>query len=158
MTTAMRPRQDLDSPLRDLGSPGRNLGSPGRLGRRPVVEVMTLPAPILADNVPLIEAAAAMVRLGVHCAAVVDRRGRCLGVLDDRTAVSTWSADRTTRRTVASALSATPAVIAASAVISQAAQLMRTAGVDALAITDQRDRPVGVLTKSDLIALLSESG
>jgi CBS domain-containing protein len=138
----------------------RHLGSQGRLGRRPIVEVMTAPAPILSDDVPLVEAAATMVRLGVHHAAVVDRHGRCLGVLDDQMAVSRWSADRssTARQTVACALPAIPAIIAANAVVSQAAQLMRTARVDALAVTDQRDRPVGVLTRSDLIALLSESG
>jgi CBS domain-containing protein len=138
----------------------RDLGTQGRLSRRPIVEVMTVPAPILADNVPLGEAAATMVRLGVHHAAVVDRHGRCLGVLDDQTAVSRWGTDRPSkaRQTVASALPAIPAIIASNAVVSQAAQLMLTAGVDALAVTDQRDRPVGVLAKSDLIALLAESG
>jgi CBS domain-containing protein len=139
---------------------GRDLGTQGRLSRRPIVEVMTVPAPIVADNVPLVEAAATMVRLGVHHAAVVDRHGQCLGILDDRTAVSTWSTERSSmaRQTVASALSAIPAIIAANAVVSQAAQLMLTSRVDALAVTDQRDRPVGVLTKSQLIALLTESG
>ncbi len=43
----------------------RDQGSQGRLSRRPIVEVMTAPAPIIADNVPLVEAIATMVRLGV---------------------------------------------------------------------------------------------
>ncbi len=137
----------------------RDLGSQGRLSRRPIAEVMTVPAPIIADNVPLVEAIATMVRLGVSHAAVVDRRGRCTGVLCDRAAISRWSTDRTitSRHTVASVLPAIPAVISASAVVMQTARFMLAAGVDGLAVADPLGRPVGVVTQSDLIALLSES-
>jgi CBS domain-containing protein len=136
----------------------RDLRSPGRLNRRPVVEVMTVPAPVISDNVPLAEAVADMVRLDVRHAAVIDRRGRCIGVLCDRVAVSRWAADRSPRplQTVASALPAIPAIIAANTVVLQAARLMRSVGVDALAVVDPQGRPVGVVTDSDLIALLSE--
>jgi CBS domain-containing protein len=139
--------------------PGRDLGSPGRLNRRPIVEVMTVPAPIIADNVPLVDAIASMLRLGVRHAAVVDKHGRCLGVLDERAAACRWSIDRmiTPRHAVASVLAAVPAVIPANAVVMQAARFMLTAGVDGLAVIDARGRPVGIVAESDLIALLSES-
>lgn len=138
---------------------GRDLGSPGRLNRRPIAEVMTVPAPIIADNAPLIDSIASMVSLGVRHAAVVDKHGRCIGVLDERAAACRWSADHgiTARHSVASALPPVPAVISANAVVMQAARFMLAAGVDGLAVVDTLGRPVGIVAKSDLIALLSES-
>lgn len=128
----------------------------GRLSRQQVSTVMR-PAVIVPDEALLHEALAEMVRRGVHHAAAVDREGRCLGVLDDRSAVQSWAAATSPLhcQTVRSLLAGIPAVICTPAVIGQVAELMAKIGVAAVAVADHQGHPVGIITGADLVALLT---
>ncbi len=132
-------------------------GKPGRLATRPVTEVMSSPVLSVEVDVPLGDALEAMVRTGRRHLAAVDGAGRCLGVVSDRAVAAVWANDHTalSRLTVAATLDADPAVAGADVLVVDAARLMRARGVDAVVITDADARPVGIITGSDLIALLA---
>lgn len=118
---------------------------------------MGKPAPIVSARSPLHEALAMMIYQGIRHLAVVDDKGRCVGVLSSRAASTGWvlGGSTTSRRNVASALDAQPAIIPTRSVVSQAAQLMRTTGVDAIAVADPEGHPVGIVTAANLVALLT---
>jgi CBS domain-containing protein len=88
---------------------------------------------------------------------VVDGAGRCVGVLADRAVAAAWAHDpgALARVPVAAGLDPDPAVVDSDARVGDAARLMRTAGVDAVVVVDPAGLPVGIVTGSDLIALLA---
>ncbi|GAA1359535.1 CBS domain-containing protein [Catellatospora chokoriensis] len=135
------------------GRPDRAAG----LAWRQISEVMSAPPHCVATSTTLGDALAVMVRDGLRHLVVTDEGGRCVGVLADRSVVAAWAAEPTTLsyRRVSSVLDRTPAVVATGAAVVDAARLMRTACVDAVAVVDTRGVAVGVVTGSDLVALLA---
>lgn len=127
------------------------------LAWRPVSEVMSRPACCVRTSTTLGDALAVMVRERLRHLVVTDEGGRCVGVLADRAVVAAWAAEPAalSYRRVSSVLDRTPAVVAADAAVVDAARLMRTACVDAVAVVDARGMAVGVVTGSDLVALLA---
>ncbi|MEV4416048.1 CBS domain-containing protein [Catellatospora sp. NPDC049609] len=138
-----------------IGTPERDR-APGLAWRR-ISEVMTSPVRHVETSTTLGEALAEMVRDGLRHLVVTDEGGRCVGVLADRCVVAAWAAEPAslTYRRVSSVLDRTPAVVAADAAVMDAARLMRTECVDAVAVVDARGVAVGVVTGSDLVALLA---
>ncbi|MFB9236545.1 HPP family protein [Plantactinospora siamensis] len=124
---------------------------------RGVTEVMSTPVLTVRSGLLLGEALHAMVRGGRRHLVVVDDTERCVGVLADRTVAAVWAYDPSAlaRRVVGSVLEAAPPVLAADQRLVDAARLMRTAGVDAVAVVDAAGRPVGVVTGGDLVAVLA---
>ncbi|SCF03596.1 CBS domain-containing protein [Micromonospora coriariae] len=132
-------------------------GGPGRLATRPVTEVMSSPVFSVDVDILLGDALEALVRTGRRHLVAVDGAGRCLGVLADRAVAAAWAHDHAalSRLTVAAALDPDPATVSTDARVIDAARLMRAGGIDAVAIVDADGRPVGIVTGSDLIALLA---
>ncbi|MFC7546708.1 HPP family protein [Plantactinospora sp. GCM10030261] len=124
---------------------------------QPVIEVMSAPVRTIPADLALGEALRRMLQAGCRHLVVVDRAGRCLGVLADRTIAAAWAYDPTvlSRRAAGTVLDLEPATLDRYARVLDAARLMRTAGVDAVAMVDDDGRPVGILTGGDLIALLA---
>jgi CBS domain-containing protein len=89
---------------------------------------------------------------------VIDETGRCVGVLSDRAIAAAWASDFNALavRAVASALEPEPATISALDEVIDAAIMMRAHGIDAVAVTDAEGRPVGIVTGSDLVAMLAK--
>ncbi|WP_203998347.1 CBS domain-containing protein [Micromonospora lutea] len=116
-------------------------------------------SPVLSVSVDtrLGDALEAMVRTGRRHLVVVDTAGRCAGVLADRAVAAAWAHDHAalTRLTVAQALDPDPAVVNSHAKVVDAARLMRARGVDAVAVLNPDGLPMGIVTGSDLIALLA---
>lgn len=126
------------------------------LAGRPIREVMT-PVPVCIRSGTLLgDALAEMAGASLRHLVVVDDAGRCAGVLNDRCIVAAWAADpgALACQRVSSLLEAHAAVID-DATVTDAARLMRTAAVDAVAVVDSRCVPVGIVTGSDLVALLA---
>ncbi|GAA1636859.1 HPP family protein [Catellatospora bangladeshensis] len=124
--------------------------------RRPVAEVMSSPALAAPSSVPLDHALQQMLVGGFRHLAIVDEQGRCIGVLAAR-AIAAASAGRHVlgELTAAEVLDHEAAVLDSRAVVVDAARLMRSAAVDAVALVDDTGCPVGMLTSSDLIKLIA---
>jgi CBS domain-containing protein len=136
----------------------RDTGSHARLARQPIVKVMTRPPVVVSDRELLDDALVRMINSGLRHLVVVDETGRCAGVLSDRAITAVWATDFNALavRTVASALGPEPATISVLDEVIDAAMLMRATGIDAVAVTDTEGRPVGIVTGSDLVALLAK--
>ena len=131
-------------------------GAPA-LSARAVRQVMSAPAICVAADATLGDALRAMVRGKRRHLVVVDSDGTCRGILADRTIVAVWARrpEALDTDTVASALAPGVAMVDERATVAAAARLMRADGVDAVAVLDADHRPVGIVTGSDLVALLA---
>jgi CBS domain-containing protein len=125
--------------------------------RRPVTDVMSSPVDAVSQDMLLGDALRMMVRQRRRHLAVLDHDGGCVGVLADRAIAAAWANDPASLSTspVRSAVPAVPTVIGPSAKVMDVARLMGTTGVDAVAVVDTEDRPVGIVTGTDLVALLT---
>lgn len=130
---------------------------PARLALRPIAEVMSRPPAKVSLDAALEEALSRMIRTGLRHLVVVDRDGKCAGVLSDRSIAAAWAGDYAalSSRTVAAAMDHEPATVSVHDAVVDAAKLMRSSGVDAVAVVDDNGWPVGVITGSDLVALLA---
>ena len=124
---------------------------------RPVTRAMTSPAVAIAATARLGTALTALTRTSLRHLAVVDEQGRCLGVVADRAIAAAWAADPSTLECVpvAAVLEPRSAVVGDDATVGEVARVMYTDGVDAVAVIDRSGRPIGVVTGSDLIALMA---
>ncbi len=136
----------------------RQTGSQNRPARKHIVDVMSKPPVVVSDRELLDDALVKMIGAGLRHLVVVDDTGRCVGVLSDRAITAVWATDFNALavRSVASALEGEPATMSVLNEVVDAALLMRAQGVDALAVTDTEGRPVGIVTGSDLVALLAK--
>jgi CBS domain-containing protein len=135
----------------------RETGSQTRPARKHIINVMSKPPIVVSGRELLDDALVKMISAGVRHLVVVDEAGRCVGVLSDRAITAVWATDFNALavRNVASALDGEPATISVLNEVIDAAILMRAQGVDALAVTDTEGRPLGIVTGSDLVALLA---
>lgn len=132
--------------------PGR-----ARLAQRPIREVMTKnPICVTGDDL-LEEALTCMIRTGLRHLVVSGEGGRCVGILSDRSIAAAWASDYAVlaHNRVRSAIDLLPAVVSVAGTVADAARLMQTTGVDAVAVIDEAGAAVGVITGSDLVALLA---
>lgn len=136
----------------------RENGGQVRLARRSIGSVMSQPPVGVSIHCSLDEALIKMISTGLRHLVVVDDSGRCAGILSDRAIASAWATDygALTRLTVATVLDAVPATVDCRGVVVDAAAMMRDFGVDAVAVVDADGAPVGVVTGSDLVALLAK--
>ncbi|BCB89765.1 CBS domain-containing protein [Phytohabitans suffuscus] len=129
----------------------------GELAARAVADVMSAPvASVTADTV-LGDALRMMVRLRRRHLVVVDGEGRCVGVLADRTIAAEWARNPASlsARAVGSTLAEPPAVVGRRAKVLDVARFMRASGTDAVAVADADGQPLGIVTGTDLVALLA---
>jgi CBS domain-containing protein len=129
----------------------------GRMARQPVTEAMSGPIYTVPVDVPLGDALAAMVRTGRRHLVAVDPAGRCVGVLADRAVAAAWAHDHAALacQPVGSVLDDRPPLLGATARVIDAARLMRAEHVDAIVVVDEDRRPIGIVTGSDVVALLA---
>ena len=127
------------------------------LARRPVTDVMSSPVTSVPDDLLLGDALRAMVRLRHRHLVAVDHTGRCVGVLVDRAIAAAWADDPTSLsvRRVRAALPPEPVLVGERARVLDVARLMHATGVDAAVVVDAELRPVGIVTGTDLVALLA---
>ena len=125
----------------------------------PVVEVMNHPVYTVAEDVVLTDVLTAMIRTGRRHLAVVDPQGRCLGVVGDRAVAAAWAADPGAMGyvTVRRILDHRPSVVGTEARVQEVARAMFVDRVDAVAVIDRRGCPAGMVTGSDLIALMAKA-
>lgn len=135
----------------------RDPGGHMRLARRPIAQVMSKPVVAISAGALLDDALVKMIGTGLRHLAVVNDQGHCVGVLSDRAIAAAWAVDygSLSHRTVASVLDPQPATIDVDRAVVDAARLMHTAAVDAVAVVDSEGKPVGVVTGSDLVSLLA---
>ncbi|BCJ75205.1 hypothetical protein CS0771_47490 [Catellatospora sp. IY07-71] len=124
--------------------------------RRPVTEVMSSPVLAAPSSVTLDEALQQMLTGGFRHLAIVDEQGCCVGVLAARAVAAAAAGHRSLAElTAAEVLDHEAAVLDSHAVVVDAARLMRSTAVDAVALVDDSGHPVGMLTSSDLIRLIA---
>src|SRR6185369_7146517 len=124
---------------------------------RAATGIMSSPAIAILGSARLGSALTALTRTGLRHLVVVDERGRCVGVVADRTIAAAWAADPMALEcvTVAAMLEPRPAVVGEDASVGEVARVMHTDGVDAVAVIDRGGRPIGLVTGGDLIALMA---
>lgn len=127
------------------------------LPSRPVRRIMSTPPVCVAAGATLGDALRAMVRGQRRHLVVIAGDGTCRGVVADRTIVAAWAHGPAAldAATVESTLEPRAAIVDEQASVATAARLMRSAGVDAVAVVDANLRPVGIVTGSDIVALLA---
>ncbi len=124
--------------------------------RRPVTEVMSSPVLAARLSITLDEALQQMLAGRFRHLAIVEDHGRCVGVLAARAIAAASAGKRSLAElTAAEVLDHEAAVLDSHAVVMDAARLMRSTAVDAVALVDDSDHPVGMLTSSDLIRLIA---
>jgi predicted transcriptional regulator len=125
----------------------------------PVAEVMNHPVYSVAEDVVLADVLTAMVRTGRRHLAVVDRHGRCLGVVGDRAVAAAWAADPGAMGyvTVRRILDRRPSVVGTDARVHEVARAMFVDRVDAVVVIDRHGCPAGMVTGGDLIALMAKA-
>jgi CBS domain-containing protein len=130
---------------------------PDPLASRPANLVMTSPVVCVTADMPLGAALRTMVNAGSRHLVVVDRDGRCLGVLADRAVAAAWAYNPAAldATTVGLVLDRDAALVGESTQLAAVASRMRSAGIDAVAVVDTDRHPVGIVTGSDLVALLA---
>jgi CBS domain-containing protein len=130
---------------------------PSTLASKPVTTIMSSPVACIDGSTSLGEALQIMVRRGLRHLAVVDTAGRCMGVLSDRTIAAAWAANPTNlhAQTAAAVVDRTPPILDTTAKVLQAARLMRRSATDAVVIVDPTGTAAGIVTGSDLVALLA---
>jgi CBS domain-containing protein len=130
---------------------------PPNVAGKPVTSIMTSPVVCIDCSTLLGDALQIMVRRGLRHLAVVDAAGHCMGALSDRAVAAAWAANPTNlhAQTAATVLDRTPPIVDTTAKVLQAARLMRSKATDAVVVVDATGTPVGIVTGSDLIALLA---
>jgi CBS domain-containing protein len=146
-----RPQQDPDQgPAPDWAHPGS----------RPIAEIMSQPVVALTPDRVLNDALDTLVRFGLRHIAVVDHAGRHLGIIADRMIVAAWAHNMSCLhiRRVHELLEPEPAAVRRQTTVTEVARLMAVRGVDAVAVTEVDGTLTGIVTGSDLVALLSRDG
>jgi CBS domain-containing protein len=137
-------------------APARPVGA----AQRRVAEIMSRPVLSVSGTDSLATALALLVGSGLRHLVVIGDAGECLGVLPDRAIVAVWAQDPAVldRVRVRQVLAAVAPTVTPDDSVSSAAVIMHRFTVDAVAAVDSEGAVVGVLTTTDLIALLSEAG
>jgi len=118
---------------------------------------MSRPVFSVSTDVPLVDVLGAMLRAGVRHLAVVDRDERCLGVVGVRKVAAVWAQEPAAleRLTAGQVLDRSGVPVSCDARAVQAVQAMAVDGVDAVAVVDHAGRAVGMITGTDLLAMLT---
>jgi len=132
-------------------------GPAGGVGRWSVKSAMTSPVLCVRADATLAAALRVMVGAGRRHLVVVDDANVCVGVVADRVLAAAWAHEPDTMDTVplSTVLDPEPATVGENARLVDAARAMRSAGVDAVAVLDADRHPIGVVTGSDLVAVLA---
>jgi CBS domain-containing protein len=127
------------------------------LASRLVADVMSTPVTSVPEDMCMGDALRMMVQLRHRHLVAVGGDGRCVGVLADRAIAAAWAHDPASLsvKPVRSALPKNPAMVSPEAKVLDVARLMRATGADAVAVVDVEGRPVGIVTGSDLVAMLA---
>jgi CBS domain-containing protein len=124
----------------------------------PVVSLMSTPVRCIRGSATFDEALHGLAQAGVRHLAVVDHDGRFRGVLTDRQVAAEWARHPMGfgMLPVATVCVGHQPVVSRSASIAEAAQVMRHCDSDAVVVVEPDGRPAGILTTTDLIALLAK--
>lgn len=89
---------------------------------------------------------------------VVIDAGTCVGLLSDRVVASTWAGEPTRFEATSAgeACKGRRPVVGSDATLADAARMMRRCGTDAVVVVDGLGRPEGVVTTTDIVALLAK--
>jgi predicted transcriptional regulator len=143
--------------MKAIYTDGRDPLAGTQAASRSVASVMSSPVAAVRGNQVLGDALRIMVGHGVRHLVVIDGLGRCVGVLADRTIASVWATDAMwlSTRSVAEVLEPVAPTVGTGAHVLQVARVMRKTGTDGVAVVDEAGVAVGIVTGSDLIALLA---
>jgi CBS-domain-containing membrane protein len=142
-------------------------------------EIMARPVHTVAVGDDLIAAATLLADKGISGAPVVDGRGRIVGVISEKDFLRRMGAGATgsfmqvialclknkgclatamLNRTAGDLMSAPPITAAADTSMGAIAALLRDKNINRLPIVDADDRPIGIVTRSDLVNSLCMLG
>lgn len=121
-----------------------------------VAEVMSAPALSIAPDVSVAAAWALMQRTGLRHL-VVSRRGRCVGLIDDRAVFAQWPMGPLAlrRHCVSELMRPATSCLLAEASIGEAAMVMARDRIDAVPVVEPDGTLVGIVTASDVIAAIA---
>ncbi|WP_067461203.1 CBS domain-containing protein [Actinomadura macra] len=128
------------------------------LEKRTVAELMTRDLLTIAASGSVLMAWELMCQADVHHLPVADDEGGFVGVIDTQTLTSMWkpASPQEARRPVTTLLPAgRPVTVRPSATVPEAARAMLENGTDHVAVTDERNALVGLLTVHDLVTALA---
>jgi CBS domain-containing protein len=125
-----------------------------------VANLMTRSPVIVRDDEPVASVAGFLSNHGIAGLPVVDERGRLIGVISAtdlvRARVSILRGTGWLGLLVRDIMTSPARTIAASAPFEEAARLMTEHRVHRLVVVDRRDRPIGVLSQSDIVREMAD--
>lgn len=118
-------------------------------------ELMSHPAEVVLPEAPVDEAAARMYRIGGHALPVVNEAGALVGILTETDLLAALAGERISpvglaEATIDRLVSLHPASLGPDATLANAAELMMDQGIRHLPVLDAHDRPIGMVSESDL--------
>jgi CBS domain-containing protein len=125
----------------------------------PAATLMSRP-PVTVRLAEFLDAALLAFRVhDVRHLVVVDPGGRCVGMLTDRSVTAWWVAQPMAfdRTRVSDVWHDDEPFVGERSTLADVARTMRRCGGDAVVVVDAEQRPVGVVTATDLIALLANA-
>lgn len=130
------------------------------LGRMPqretgVAEIMSRHVVAIRSDCDLMVAVDTFLRTALRHLAVVDEHGACVGMLSSEQTLAALATTGRRPRLVADHLPPGRPRLHQGASVRRAAQVMSLELVDALPVVDDADRVVGVVTWSDIVALVA---
>jgi CBS domain-containing protein len=133
---------------------------PDRVTGRPVREVMATPILAVSLGTALGDVLQAMLRMDRRHVVVIDHEGHCVGILGDRAVAAAWAHDPSalSRRQAGQFLETRASVVAPQATVREVAAVMIRDDVDAVAVVNPAGEPIGIVTGSDLVALMAGTG
>jgi CBS domain-containing protein len=136
---------------------GREAGTGQNPTKRRITGIMSSPVTTIAQGKSLGLALSTMVYAGLRHLAVVDDDGKCRGVLSDRAIAAAWATDPAclSYLPVSSVVEPMPPLLREESTVLDAARMMRRYAIDAVVVVDAAGAPVGIVTGSDLVALLA---
>ena len=115
-----------------------------------VVDIMTRSVLSVTEETQLGEVARRMVERNVGCAVVVDREGRCVGIITERDFLRLFSENVPSTRLVGEYMSKNPITVREDESVNQAKNIMITQKIRHLPVIDYHGKVVGILSMRDV--------
>ena len=129
-----------------------------------VADLMTIDPIGVAEDASIEEAQALLASYGISGLPVVDHSGRLVGVIsqtdlmgDGSITMSALVRGNSSGLRVGELMSAPAITVTLDATLVEAARMMRDAQIHRLVAIDDEERPIGVLSASDYVALVADS-
>jgi len=147
----------MTRPTTQPPEPSTHTPLPPDLADRPATAAMSRPVIVVSATATLTEALGLLTAARVRHLVLVGDDLRCQGVIVDRALASEWARDPAGfgDRTVGEIVDRVAPTVPVNASVADAAKAMQRYQLDAVVVVEARGMALGIITATDLIALLA---